>query len=143
MPQTNTLAPLSPTIAAFRLRLRRLPLRRWADAGQALAAIEAAAVDDALQAARGRLREAVERLPDGATWIRRQVQELLAVADGMFHRSELYLMKKAALTAALALAARDLLDPQDFALLYGPFEALIPLAEIEAESQSQPAVSMA
>jgi hypothetical protein len=84
-----------------------------------------------MQSARRRLRVVVEASPEGAMRVRRTIHELVAVAEGMVHRSEGRLMKKAALTAALALSTRHLLDPQDFALLYGPFEAFIPLAEID------------
>lgn len=120
--------------AAFRQRLRRLPLRSWAEAARSYAESDAAALSDAGREARRRLREAVERSPEGAERLRRSIGELVAVAEGMFHRTDVRLMRKAALTAALALATRELLDPQDFALLYAPFEGLIPLEELVASA---------
>lgn len=130
MPTPN-LTPVPQTVAAFRNRLRRLPLRSWLEAGRRLADSDSEAVCAAMQSARRRLRQVVEVSPEGATRVRRNIHELVAVAEGMVHRTDIQLMKKAALTAALALSTRNLLDPQDFALLYGPFEGFIPLAEVD------------
>jgi hypothetical protein len=78
---------------------------------------------------RARLRHAVDASPVLTTRVRARVHDIVAVLDGFFHPVDVLRMKKAALDAALAIAARDSLDPADFARLYAPFEGLIPLRE--------------
>lgn len=134
---------LPPLVRAFVERLRHVPLGVWA----ALADEHEPAEDgepaerDALadwtpgreSGPRARLRQLVDETPGHAALVRRRVLELTAAAEGFVHPATVRKMKKAALSAALALSVRPTLAAGDFEQLYAPFAALLPLAELEAE----------
>lgn len=134
---------LPPLVRAFVERLRHVPLRAWAELAEEAdpGALDApdrhhALADRAptpLDGARARLRSLVDETPGHAALVRRRVLELTAAAEGFVHPATVALMKEAALTAALALSVRPSLAPGDFEELYGPFAAVLPLAELEAE----------
>ena len=115
-------------VMEFYLRLRRLPLGEWARAASEAAETAAAEGTEASTCAiaRARLRDIMERMPRAVTRIRRRVQDLVSMAEGFVSVADMRQMKKAALTAALALAAREELGEADFMRLYGPFAQLIP-----------------
>jgi hypothetical protein len=120
-------------VLAFYDRLRRLPLGAWIQVGEALDAKDDERRDEgraALAFARARLRQVVDESPQLAARHGRRVQHVVTVADGVVHRTVLASMKKAALSAALALVVRPMLSDEVFARLYAPFAELIPLAEL-------------
>ena len=130
-------AHMTPAAVAFLERLRRLPLGVWADAAARLDDEGGLATDDGVStpvtdAARARLRQLVDRTPTVAARVRRRVHDLVAVAQGFLHPREVARMKKAALTAALAVHVRPALRPDEFARLYAPFAALVPLETLDA-----------
>jgi hypothetical protein len=105
-----------PTILAFLERLRRLPLGDWAAAADRTAP----GID------RTYLRTVIESSPDLASRARGKIDHFLGAAEGLVSPPALRAMRKAALTAVLALAARARLEPLEFETLYGPFADLIP-----------------
>jgi uncharacterized protein (DUF2342 family) len=115
-------------VMEFYLRLRRLPLGEWARAASQAAAESASDPEQpsTCAIARARLRDISERMPRAVTRIRSRVHDLVSMAEGFVSVAEMRQMKKAALTAALALAAREELGETDFLRLYGPFATLIP-----------------
>lgn len=119
-----------PVRLFLRTELRRIPLRSWADAARTLADDPNVGIP-ARSEARTRLRAAIEARPAEAARIRRTVDSLVEVAEGIVHPRDIRLMRKAALSAAFALVARDDLDPADFEDLYRPFGELIPLSVLE------------
>ena len=132
---------LPPLVRAFVERLRHVPLGVWAalaeehepDDVPMLADRAAARAADRDGGARARLRRLVDETPGHAALVRRRVLELTAAAEGFVHPATVGLMKRAALTAALALSVRPELADGDFERLYAPFAAVLPLEELEAE----------
>jgi hypothetical protein len=126
-PQPPTAAPgldaLPRDLLGFCERLRHLPLGAWASAAEPAGG---SAPERASAAARHRLRRVVDGMPHVAEQSRRRVLDLVAAAEGFVHPATVARMKKCALTAALAIAARPTLGEDDFAQLYRPFATLIP-----------------
>jgi hypothetical protein len=123
-------AELAPSVLRFADHLRRLPLGVWADLATRVevgGSPEDAATRGAL--ARARLRRIVDEL-EGVGRVRQRVQGLAATAEGMVHPTVARRMKKVALTAAFALAARPQLGEEDFERLYAPFATAIPLEQL-------------
>lgn len=137
---------LPPLVRAFVERLRHVPLGVWAaladeheppESGETGETGERDGVADWTpereSGPRARLRQLVDETPGHAALVRRRVLELTAAAEGFVRPATVRKMKKAALTAALALSVRPTLAAGDFEQLYAPFAALLPLAELEAE----------
>lgn len=137
---------LPPLAASFLERLRRLPLGAWADAARALDESGALTLSGDVStplsdAARARLRWLMDEMPGVTTKARRRVHDLAAVAQGFLHPREVARMKKAALTAVLALVARPDLDEDEFARLYAPFATLVPLDVLAGRAEERRATS--
>lgn len=128
---------LPESVKMFRTELRRIPLRSWANAARTLTSDPAEGGAPVASPARARLRAAIEHRPEVTARIRRSVDGLVAVAEGIVHPRDARLMRKAALSAAFALAARPDLDEADFADLYRPFAELIPLTALEAPDATE------
>jgi len=127
-------AELPPLVRAFLEQLRRLPLGAWVDAGRHLEELDRRGTLGARRSAgavRAQLRQLVDDMPHVAPRVRARVLDLTSVAQGFVHPAEVARMKKAALAAALALAARPTLNADLFADVYEPFSAHIPLASLE------------
>ena len=122
---------IPPVVLAFLESLRQLPLGAWSDAVRRTEELDARrpGSPERNAAGRARLRHLVESAPSLTARIRTRVHDTVAVLEGFVHPVDVLRMKKAALGAALALAARDDLDENDFARLYAPFAELIPLSE--------------
>ena len=69
-------------------------------------------------------------MPGAVTRVRGRVLELVSCAEGFFRPDTLRRMKKAALTAAIALTARPQLAQEEFDRLYEPFAGVIPLEDL-------------
>jgi hypothetical protein len=106
-----------PALLSFLEHLRCLPLNAWAEAAGRLGP----------HATRASLRREVDRSPELARRARRRIDDFLSAAEGLMSEPQLHAMRKTALTAVLALDARDRLSPADFGELYAPFAELIPL----------------
>lgn len=127
-------AEIPPLVRAFLDRLRRLPLGEWVDAGRSLEALDRRGTLGATPSAstlRSQLRQTVNAMPVLARQVRARVLDLAAVAQGFVHPAEAARMKRAALAAALALAARPSLATEHFVVLYEPFAVLIPIASLQ------------
>ena len=136
---------LPPIVRAFLERLHRLPLGAWVDAGRRLEELDRRGTLGGRRSAnsvRAQLRALVEDVPHVAQRVRERVLDLVAATHGFVHPAEAARMKKAALAAALALAARPSLDAERFAEVYEPFAALIPIASLEVV-ESRPTVAEA
>ncbi|MBA3890722.1 MAG: hypothetical protein H0X64_09330 [Gemmatimonadaceae bacterium] len=135
-PETGPAADkeLPAVVIEYLLRLRRLPVGAWNDAAQALVAAErdagSAPSADSIAAAHAALRRIVAGVPGLAVQTQRRVQNMVEMAGTCMHISDCTKMKRAALTAALALAVRSALGEPLFAKLYAPFEQYIPLADL-------------
>jgi hypothetical protein len=135
---------MTPQVAAFLERLRRIPAEAWATAADRdphIAPADAATDDgqramqflrdlETDQLARARLRDVMEAMPDVVRRIRRRVDEDLTVLDGIASKVSLSRMRRSARLAACALAARPHLSVAEFERLYRPFRTLIPLEEL-------------
>ena len=130
-PAPSSASGLPSSVLWFLEQLRRLPMGAWADAARSAEMARRPAMDgSSLHAAgRARLRHAVDASPVLTTRVRARVHDIVGVLDGFLHPVDVLRMKKAALDASLAIAARSALEPDDFATLYAPFENLIPLPE--------------
>ena len=130
-PTPSSASGLPSSVLWFLEQLRRLPMGSWADAARRgeMARRPASAGSTLHAAGRARLRHAVDASPVLTSRIRARVHDIVGVLDGFLHPVDVLRMKKAALDAALAIAARSDLDPDDFARLYAPFDGLIPLHE--------------
>lgn len=128
-------------VIAFFGQLKRVPIAVWnrcAEADPHIGAREpgaGAAPPDAVltlldaqadQAARARLRDAMETMPGVVRRIRRRIDQEMTILDGIASDETVPRMRRAARLAACAIAARPLLPPEDFARLYRPFAELIP-----------------
>lgn len=138
---------LPPLAAGFLERLRRLPLGSWADAARALdesggLTLSGDVSAPLTDAARARLRWLMDEMPGVTTKARRRVHDLAAVAQGFLHPREVARMKKAALTAVLALVARPDLDDDEFARLYAPFATLLPLEALAGGAEDRRGADM-
>lgn len=125
---------LPPLVQAFLERLRRLPLGAWVDAGRRLEELDRRGTLGARRAGsvvHSQLRQLVDEMPHVAARVRERVLHLVAATQGFVHPAERARMKKAALAAALALAARPSLGAERFAEIYEPFAASIPLSSLE------------
>jgi hypothetical protein len=118
-------APYGPNTAAVRRFLQRfaaLSPAQWEEAAAAFAEIERtrrfATADLALAGAIERLGRDRER--DAVVG---PILQITRSADG--EGGEPHAVAAAALAAALALVARDVLDESDFATLYAPFAPLV------------------
>jgi hypothetical protein len=126
-------AEIPVSVQRFSERLRHLPLGIWAELAERF---DQGYTDDGMPnametvAARHRLREIVDRMPNAVARVRSRVIGLVSCAEGFFRPEVLMRMKKVALTAALALAARPYLAPEEFERLYAPFAAVIPLEDL-------------
>lgn len=134
----------SAHVARFLHRLRCVPANMWMQAAVEEPTIGAAAAaapaplagviteqlleEQADYAARSRLHDVMESMPVVAKRIRRRVDHDLAVLEGIVPPGAMRRMRRAAHLAAFGLAAQFMLDPDDVARLYRPFEELIPLA---------------
>lgn len=125
---TGDADPGTRIVVRFCERLRHLPLGVWADASER---VERA--DSLARAARGRLRQTVERMPWAKGHVTPRVNELVSVAEGFVAPGTTARMKKVAVTAALALVARPDLSDEDFKWLYAPFADTIPLDSLERD----------
>ena len=128
--------PYGPNTQAVRRFLQRfaaLGPEQWDAAAAAFAAVEAtrrfAAADRALADAIERLERGRER--DAVVGPILQITRPAAQGEG----AEPHPAAAAALAAALALVAWDVLSPSDAATLYEPFERSIPAASLRAERQ--------
>ena len=131
-------------ILGFYERLRHVPLGLWAAAAESVPTRAPSRRPDGGPvtpgaAARARLRRAVNGMPGVVAQSRRRVLDLVSAAEGFVHPSSIARMKKSALTAALALGARPALGEEDFAQLYAPYAALIPLQALAAAENGAPA----
>lgn len=136
-PPRSEASGLPPAVLAFLEHLRRLPMGAWADAARAAGPSAPLGIDGALHAAgRARLRHVVDSSPTLTARIRSRVHDTVAVLHGFLHPVDVLRMKKAALGAALAIAARPALDPEDFDRLYAPFSALIPLRDLASAAKA-------
>lgn len=126
--------PLS--VQRFSERLRHMPLGVWAELAERvnvhLADAPASREASASAAARARLREIADEMPGAVVRVRGRVLELISCAEGFLRPEVLVRMKKVALTAAIALAARPQLASEEFDRLYAPFASAIPLEELAA-----------
>jgi hypothetical protein len=116
-----------PIVLAFLERLRSLRLADWA---------EAASGDSAPD--RRSLRQVIDGSPELANRAKGRIDDLLAAAEGLIPEPTLKAMRKAALTAVLAIVARGSLSSADFDALYAPFAPLIPLDTLHPESGWRP-----
>jgi hypothetical protein len=127
-------AEIPVSVLRFSDRLRHLPLGIWAELaeriGQAHADDGAPIATIELAVARHRLRQVADGMPSAVTRVRGRILEMVSCAEGFFRPEVLLRMKKVALTAALALAARPYLAPEEFNRLYEPFAAVIPLEDL-------------
>jgi hypothetical protein len=125
---------LPAVVIDYLLRLRRLPVGAWNDAAQALVAAERNAGSTpsatSIAAAHATLRRIVAGVPGLAVQTQRRVQNMVEMAGTCMHISDCTKMKRAALTAALALAVRQSLGEPLFTQLYAPFEPFIPLEDL-------------
>lgn len=130
--------PLS--VQRFSERLRHMPLGVWAELAERvnvhLADAPASREANASAAARARLREIADQMPGAVVRVRGRVLELIACAEGFLRPDVLVRMKKVALTAAIALAARPQLASEEFDRLYAPFASAIPLEDLAAAGSS-------
>ena len=134
-------AELPLLVTSFLERLRRLPLGAWIDAGRRLEELDRRGTLGARRSAgavRSQLRLLVNGMPHVAPRVRQRVSDLAAATQGFVHPAEAARMKKAALAAALGLAARPALGPERFADVYEPFAALIPLTSLAGETAREP-----
>ncbi len=125
---------LPPLVQTFLERLRRLPLGAWVDAGRRLEELNRRGTLGARRSANAvhaQLREMVDEMPHVAPRVRERVLDLVAATQGFVHPAESARMKKAALSAALALAARPALGDERFADVYEPFATIIPMPSLE------------
>jgi len=125
---------LPPIVQRFLERLRRLPIGAWVDAGRRLEELNRRGTRGARRSAstvRAQLRRMVEEMPHVAPRVRTRVLDLVAATEGFVHPAERARMKKAALAAALALAARPSLGDERFTDAYEPFAAVIPIESLD------------
>ena len=129
----------SAHVARFLHRLRCVPANMWMQAaveepsgGTAAPATgvitEQLLEEQADYAARSRLHDVMESMPVVVKRIRRRIDHDLAVLEGIVPPGAMRRRRRAAPRAAFGLAAQPMLDPDDVARLYRPFEELIPLA---------------
>lgn len=120
-------------------RLRRLPVGAWCDAARALDQAEQRSRTqpgtDSIEAAHAALRRIVAGMPGLAVQTQRRVQNMAEVAQTCLHVADASKMRRAAVTAALALAAREMLGEGVFERLYAPFEPFIPLGDLVAGAE--------
>lgn len=144
-----TLPPtdLPPIVLDYLNRLRHLPVGAWADAGQALYMAEQTAGSSGrpgpVAAARATLRRVVGRMPGLAAQTQRRVQDMVEIAGACLQAETVAPMRRAALTAALALATRDAIGNKAFERLYAPFEPFIPFAVLEEPGPEQALMTVA
>lgn len=125
-------AEIPVAVKRFSERLRHIPLGVWAEVSERL---EDETVDTVRRGsnaaeARAKLRLIADTMPGAVIRVRGRVLELVSCAEGFFRPDTLRRMKKAALTAAIALAARPHLAQEDFERLYEPFSGVIPLEDL-------------
>lgn len=127
-------AEIPVAVKRFSERLRHIPLGVWAEVSERL--------DDETAdtrhgpnaaAARARLRQIADTMPGAVSRVRGRVLELVSCAEGFFRPDTLRRMKKAALTAAIALAARPQLAQEEFERLYEPFSGVIPVDDLSLQ----------
>jgi hypothetical protein len=129
-------AELPVAVKRFSERLRHLPLGVWAELSERIDYVREADLTsyaedhNAVAAARARLRQVADGMPNAVTRVRGRVLELVSCAEGFFRPDTLRRMKKVALTAAIALTARPQLAQEEFDRLYEPFAGVIPLEDL-------------
>ena len=112
------------SVKRFSERLRHLPLGVWAELSDRIDDARETGISaltdehNAVAAARARLREVADQMPGAVSRVRGRVLELVSCAEGFFRPDTLRRMKKAALTAAIALTARPQLAQEEFDRLY-------------------------
>jgi hypothetical protein len=109
-----------PAVLAFMEHLRCLPLRDWAQASDQVGS----------SPPRAHLRREMDRAPRLARVARRKIDDLLAATEGLISDPTRHAMRKVALTAVLAVAARERLSPGAFEHFYAPFAELIPVESL-------------
>ena len=131
-------------VKEFFFRLRRVPLAEWLKCAEGRPCLEPALADvdvvpslaqlqDAQrdEAARVRLTEIMESMPNVVRRIRQRIDADLAVAERIAPRAAVAAMRRVAGVAACAVAARPHLTPDEFERLYSPFVAQISPADLQ------------
>ena len=138
---------LPPIVLDYLNRLRQLPVGAWADAGQALHMAEltigSSGRPGPVAAARATLRRVVGQMPALAVQTQRRVQDMVEIAGACLQAETVAPMRRAALSAALALATRDAIGEKAFERLYAPFEPFIPHAALEEPGPEQALMTVA
>lgn len=137
----------SAGVSRFLHALQGLPARAWLAASDAVTDARPRAAEKAYvplmeeladQAARHRLHEALETMPDVVTHVRRRVDDLLYAFDDVLPAPVLARMRRAARLAALAIAAQPHLRPEDVARLCRPFRGLVPIGQMHPRTVMAP-----
>jgi hypothetical protein len=128
-------AEIPVSVKRFSERLRHLPLGVWAELSDRIEDVNDSDLGaypnrNTIAAARARLRQVADEMPGAVTRVRGRVLELVSCAEGFFRPDTVRRMKKAALTAAIALTARPQLAQEEFDRLYEPFAGVIPLEDL-------------
>lgn len=126
-------AEIPVAVKRFSERLRHIPLGVWAEVSEHMddeGTADAPRQGPNAAAARAKLRLVADTMPGAVSRVRGRVLELVSCAEGFFRPATLRRMKKAALTAAIALAARPQLAQDEFDRLYEPFSGVIPLDDL-------------
>lgn len=126
------LPELPPVARHFHRRLLHVPLGVWAERAARDANGEHVPLPDPDTSARKRLRRLMDEHPAVVAQVRRRIADTVAAADGFVESRVIPRMERVALTAALALVARDALGDEEFQRLYRPFADLIPERELLA-----------
>lgn len=126
----------SAHVSRFLYTLQGMPAKAWLAASDAFAGPRPAASDPSYvplmeeladQAARHRLHQALECMPEVVDHVRRRVDDTLSAFDGILPADAIARMRRAARLAALAIAAQAMLRPEDVARLCRPFRGVVPL----------------
>lgn len=141
---TDRFGEATPYVVAFFRRLRRIPVGAWSQQAAsdphaakprmtdtAIPAIERTPDAVADSAARARLREIMDTMPDVVRRIRQRIDHEVAVVDRMAPRATIARMRRATRLAACAIAARPWLTPDEFDRLYRPFAEIIPADSLD------------
>lgn len=133
----------SAHVSRFLHALQGLPAKAWLAASDAVAGPRPHPAEPAYvplmeeladQAARHRLHQALEAMPDVVDHVRRRVDEMLGAFDGVLPPASVARMRRAARLAALAIAAQPYLRPEDVARLCRPFRAVVPLVPVHGRA---------
>jgi hypothetical protein len=132
-------------VGRFLTRLRRVPVGAWAGAARVLDEADREGgnlpgAPGSVSAARASLRRVAAAMPGVAAQTQRRVQNMVEIAQTCLQTADAASMRRAALGAALGLAALPTIGEETFTTLYAPFESLIPLEDIQ-DPQDDRAVS--